>query len=97
MSDKSDSQRLEPRADALKNIQHIVVLMLENRSFDNLLGWLYAHDEPPDGQQYEGLTWNLWNPLNNIDSDGIPFKEIVPVEMNGQKKNLYYKLNLYYC
>jgi len=22
--------------------KHVVVLMLENRSFDNLLGWLYA-------------------------------------------------------
>jgi phospholipase C len=30
------------------NIEHIVVLMLENRSFDNLLGWLYdPHNESP--------------------------------------------------
>jgi len=26
---------------ALKDIEHIVVVMMENRSFDNLLGWLY--------------------------------------------------------
>ncbi len=25
---------------------HLVVLMLENRSFDNLCGYLYEHDEP---------------------------------------------------
>src|SRR4051794_40199133 len=27
---------------ALSSIQHIVVVMLENRSFDNMLGFLYA-------------------------------------------------------
>ena len=33
---------------SLSKIEHIVVLMLENRSFDNLLGWLYdpANDTP---------------------------------------------------
>ncbi len=32
----------------LKQIEHVVVLMLENRSFDNVLGWLYdpAHPAP---------------------------------------------------
>jgi phospholipase C len=51
----------------LNKIEHIVVLMLENRSFDNLLGWLYdpANDAPfnvvpPD---FEGLYGkNLSNP-----------------------------------
>jgi phospholipase C len=35
-------------ANYLSKIEHIVVLMLENRSFDNLLGWLYdpANDAP---------------------------------------------------
>jgi phospholipase C len=35
-------------ANSLGKIEHIVVLMLENRSFDNLLGWLYdpANDPP---------------------------------------------------
>jgi phospholipase C len=34
---------------ALENIEHIVVVMMENRSFDNLLGWLYAdqNNRPP--------------------------------------------------
>jgi phospholipase C len=37
-----------PNAEPLKKIQHIVVLMLENRSFDNLLGWLYHPlNKPP--------------------------------------------------
>jgi phospholipase C len=26
---------------ALNDIEHIIVVMMENRSFDNLLGWLY--------------------------------------------------------
>jgi phospholipase C len=43
-------------------IKHVVVLMLENRSFDNLLGWLYAkgnkppYDNVPAGQKFEGLN-----------------------------------------
>src|SRR4051812_27208711 len=28
-------------------IEHIIVLMLENRSYDNLLGWLYRPENPP--------------------------------------------------
>jgi phospholipase C len=37
-----------PSVNSLSKIEHIVVLMLENRSFDNLLGWLYdpANDPP---------------------------------------------------
>ena len=31
---------------SFENIEHVVVLMLENRSFDSLLGWLYEHDAP---------------------------------------------------
>src|ERR1700732_1045833 len=44
----------------LKQIEHIVVLMLENRSFDNVFGWLYNpanpapfNREPP--ADFEGL------------------------------------------
>lgn len=33
---------------------HVVVLMLENRSFDNLLGYLYQ-DGVPDGKSFAGL------------------------------------------
>ncbi len=62
----------------------IVVLMMENRSFDNMLGWLYDEQDPPDGQSFEGLKRKLWNPLNNIDADGIPFIEQVYVRKNGQ-------------
>ena len=40
----------------LPNIDHVVVLMLENRSFDNVLGGLY-----PAGASFEGLTGKEWN------------------------------------
>jgi phospholipase C len=80
-------QYLTPNKDKLQNtIKHIVVLMLENRSFDNLLGWLYSDEKPSHDQQFEGLTKDLWNPLDNIDSDGIPFIEKVMIEKNGQPK-----------
>lgn len=78
------SQYLDPRPEALDRIDHVVVLMLENRSFDNLLGWLYADGDPPrDGQHYEGLTESLFNPMNNIDANGNPFVEKVHVRRNG--------------
>ncbi len=80
------SQKLKPQPEKLQSkIKHIVVLMLENRSFDNLLGWLYDEDKIPDNQSFEGLHNNLWNPLDNIDSEGLPFIEKVPIAKNGQK------------
>ena len=57
----------------MKNIEHIVYLMLENRSFDHALGWLYQKDKPkhfiPDTNQvYNGLlTGNYYNP----DAQGV--------------------------
>lgn len=89
-------QYLKPDPGKLQStIKHVVVLMLENRSFDNLLGWLYASEPPydraPDGQLFEGLTRDLWNPLDNLDPDGIPFTEKVPVEKNGEPKRRHGK------
>jgi phospholipase C len=54
----------------LGRIDHFVVLMMENRSFDNMAGWLYAphnrppFDRPPRGQPFEGLAGRrLANPV----------------------------------
>ena len=65
---------------AMGQIKHLVVVMMENRSFDNLLGFLYAKDNnvppinipaPPPGRgtSYDGLvdasaTSPFWNPSN---------------------------------
>src|ERR1700677_2047050 len=51
-------------------IEHIVVLMLENRSFDNLLGWVYdPENEPPFSvvpTDFDGLSGkDLSNPIPN--------------------------------
>ena len=53
----------------LNRINHIVTLMLENRSFDNVLGWLYdpdndpPFDKVPRGQTFEGVSGkDLSNP-----------------------------------
>ena len=89
------SQYVKPNINKLQStIKHIVVLMLENRSFDNLLGWLYADKTPPYGQQYEGLQKSMWNPLSNIDTDGIPFIEKVPVAKNGYPSTVYSKAHV---
>ena len=58
-----------PPKNQLGNIEHVVVLMLENRSFDNVLGWLYdpQNNQPPFNKQppknFEGVYGkNLSNP-----------------------------------
>lgn len=81
---KTPAATPQATADPLQKIKHVVVLMLENRSFDNLLGWLYDGDAPARGQQFDGLTRDLWCPLDNIDADGNPFVEKVPVGKNGE-------------
>jgi phospholipase C len=48
----------------LFSINHIVVLMLENRSFDHMLGFLYSDSGnlSPTGAAFEGLTGTESNP-----------------------------------
>jgi phospholipase C len=38
----------------LSSIEHIVQVMLENRSFDHMLGFLYPNKTGPGGQPFEG-------------------------------------------
>ena len=54
----------------LGSIEHVVVLMLENRSFDHMLGYLYAAsaNRSPSGQAFDGLTGSESNP----DTSGTP-------------------------
>jgi phospholipase C len=54
----------------LSSVEHIVVLMLENRSFDHMLGFLYTDQDnvSPSGQPYAGLTGSESNP----DPSGQP-------------------------
>ena len=64
----------------LPQIKHVVVVMFENRSFDNVCGWLYRGPVgPPSGfiparrrAQYGGLDSSLWNPRNASYFNGEP-------------------------
>jgi phospholipase C len=51
-------------ANQLTSIKHVVQLMLENRSFDQMLGFLYAGNGnmSPTGQPFDGLTGDESNP-----------------------------------
>jgi phospholipase C len=64
----------------LPGINHFVVVMLENRSFDQMLGFLYAAqgNVSPLGQPFEGLTGKESNP----DATGkpAPVFQILPTD-----------------
>ncbi|MCJ8289773.1 MAG: hypothetical protein HRT58_04435 [Crocinitomicaceae bacterium] len=77
----------------LETFEHVVVLMLENRSFDNLLGHLYGPEKNekwdiekiPEGKSFEGLSIN--HPLSNPtapfwDQFGLNNSELSNVTVN---------------
>ena len=70
----------------IDKVEHFVCLVLENRSFDNLLGWLYAPDNkpllnippPPKGSQpsFDGLVdRKFWNTRIAAAHDSAPEKD----------------------
>jgi phospholipase C len=58
------------------NIKHIVVLMMENRSFDHVLGYLMM-----ENVAIEGVTDNLYS---NLDTDGEPHRTVSGAAYQGQ-------------
>jgi phospholipase C len=68
---------VEESAVANARIKHIVVLMMENRSFDHMLGALKTKNP-----KIEGLTFNESNP----DSNGAPVKVQPKAQFQGQLK-----------
>lgn len=78
---------------ALDKIEHIVHVMLENRSFDSMLGWLYEHDSPghvighplsPKERTYEGLQGlNLSDFTNHAHRDGNPALDLAVAPVRG--------------
>jgi len=69
-------------SDLLPGIDHIVVLMLENRSFDHMLGFLYTDqgNKSPTGQPFDGLTGTE----SNTDKSGtkVPVFRIAATDAN---------------
>lgn len=67
----------------LGKIQHVVHLMLENRSFDQMLGYLYpATERPRQGHAFSGLTGEESNP----DESGRP---VAVGKLNTASAHLY--------
>src|SRR6202034_3492460 len=66
----------------LSSISNIVVLMLENRSFDHMLGYLYSStgNVSPTGQPFEGLTGTESNP--GTDGAAVPVYQIQATDQN---------------
>ena len=66
------TRRIAAMANQLAQIKYFVQLMMENRSFDQMLGFLYADsgNVSPTGRAYEGLTGNE----SNLDSAGREVK-----------------------
>jgi phospholipase C len=83
----------------IDTFDHVVVLMLENRSFDNLLGYMYPNGVPADaprGKNFEGVSnKNLSNPVPpdvvNPPPPGITSIPVSPVGLdpNTQKQNYF--------
>ena len=69
-------------ANGLPSVDHVVVLMLENRSFDHMLGYLYAAkgNVSPAGQPYEGLAGTESNP--DANGQPVPVFRIEPTTPN---------------
>jgi phospholipase C len=73
-------------ASQLSQINNIVVVMLENRSFDHMLGYLYADkgNTSGSGQPFEGLTGNE----NNPDGKGGSVK-VFPIQATAAHPYFY--------
>ena len=84
---------------ALPGIKHVVLLMLENRSFDNVLGWLYENERPnhhspalkPGEPEYHGLSGKS---LTNKVRWRNGVEETVPITKADKSKGLTLPLGL---
>jgi phospholipase C len=70
----------QPQSNQLPTVQHIVQLMLENRSFDHMLGFLYPGKTGPRNQEFEGLLGSEFN--NGTDNKPVTVFQIDPSSPN---------------
>ncbi len=72
---------------SLDKFDYVVVLMMENRSFDNMLGYLYTPENPPpNGQSFEGVSGkNLSQPIPSYADSS--FIGSVPVHKDSVMNN----------
>lgn len=66
----------------MQDIKHIIYLMLENRSMDNVLGWMYENDSPKNFVPKTNTApfMGVNSTMNNKDANGntIYLKKIMP-------------------
>jgi phospholipase C len=65
-------QKVQPRG--APGFDHLVVVMFENRSFDNLLGFLYDKANLPPGKSFDGLAFGNY-------SNKDPFGNVIPAHV----------------
>lgn len=95
MIDKlNTAENLDPKPSAnlkdVKCLEHVVCIMFENRSFDNMLGYLYGPDKSgiPVGQNFEGLTnepgtyWSLGD--DGREYHAFPYVDFHDPDLNGE-------------
>jgi phospholipase C len=79
---KKEPPLTTPQGPGLDAVNHVVLLMLENRSFDHMLGYLYTENGnvSPAGQPFDGLTGSEYN----LDTTGtkVPVFQITPSTLN---------------
>jgi len=71
------------QSNQLPQIEHIVQVMLENRSFDHMLGFLYPGKTGPNGQPFEGL-------LGTESNNGTDGKPVTVFQISASAPNAYY-------
>jgi len=54
---------------SMDNIEHVVVLMLENRSFDMMLGWLYEKDQSVINNIPQAAANDKYRGLQGVNPD----------------------------
>lgn len=76
-----------------EKIEHVVLLMLENRSLDNVLGWLYDGDKPnrfvgaDQTSPYDGLTESMGITKGAVGATGTAGVPAQPLRVPGFDPN----------
>ena len=71
------------------NVKHVVYYMLENRSFDHIVGWLHAenakgvHIIGPDGP-YKGASTKMWN-LDPVSGKKVHLSKYMDGKLNAKQ------------
>ncbi len=71
LTDTYEPKPVAPGIEPVQRFEHVVAVMFENRSLDNLLGYLYASGQVPRDQTYDGIpAAGFSNPVPDYIDDG---------------------------